>query len=548
MSNKLFLLYIGLIFNISLFAQTIPIHHSSEGIYEFMDEMASLKLVDLNSAIKPYSRQFIADQLQNLNEFQSLLNKRQKNQLSFYLKEFEKELGNSAIQDNLYERIRTIKHPHNRRADLFFYRDSLFTFWVNPIGGYQYYSNQNLSFHHQWVGAEAGAYIGDNWSVYVSFRDNTISSNKMKSTELTPQTGQDNKSGPYYSDMRGGIYYTWDWGSAGFVKDHMIWGNNYNGSTIISGRTPSFPMFKLNLKPVKWFDFNYVHAWLISEVVDSNRIFDFGDGAERQEFYPKYLAANMYSFHLWKHLTASVGNSMVYSNSNVQPAYLIPFILFKSVEHTIAASNENNAQIFFDFSSRNIKNLHLYGTFYIDEVNFSNMFDPAKHSNWFGYKAGFRLWDFPLQNVSFTAEYTRTNPMIYKHYYPTSTFESNHYNLGHYLRDNAQQYYLSLDYLPIKNLRTKIFWQYEEKGPDYPDIRNDPNNSVLGKKFMGNVEWQNTSWGFKVSYEMFHDARIFGELISRNITAIDQVTLDKYTASQYQGKTFTYSLGANFNF
>ncbi|MBT4339891.1 MAG: hypothetical protein HOD63_14970, partial [Bacteroidetes bacterium] len=79
-------------------------------------------------------------------------------------------------------------------------------------------------------------------------------------------------------------------------------------------------------------------------------------------------------------------------------------------------------------------------------------------------------------------------------------------------------------------------------------IRNDPNNSVLGKKFMENVEWQNTSWGFKVSYEMFHDARIFGELISRNITAIDQVTLDKYTASQYQGKTFTYSLGANFNF
>ena len=89
MSKNLFLLYVGLLFNISLFAQTIPIHQSSEGIYEFIDEMASLKLVDLNSAIKPYSRQFIADQLQNLNEFQSLLNKRQKNRLDFYLKEFE---------------------------------------------------------------------------------------------------------------------------------------------------------------------------------------------------------------------------------------------------------------------------------------------------------------------------------------------------------------------------------------------------------------------------------------------------------------------------
>ena len=65
---------------------------------------------------------------------------------------------------------------------------------------------------------------------------------------------------------------------------------------------------------------------------------------------------------------------------------------------------------------------------------------------------------------------------------------------------------------------------------------------------METVEWQNTSWGLKVSYEIFHDARIFGELISRNITATDQLILDKYTASVYQGKTLTYSLGANFGF
>ncbi|MFC2113898.1 hypothetical protein ACFLRI_00965 [Bacteroidota bacterium] len=530
------------------YAQIIPVHSSTTGIYEFMDELATLKLVNLNSAIKPFSRHFIAEKLVKVEEQRSELNIRQQKQLDFYLKEFEKELGTTTDQDNLYKRIRSFKQPHDRRADLFFYRDSFFTMWINPIGGYQFYSNQNLSFHHMWTGAEAGAYIGKNWSVYVSFRDNTITDAKMKSTELTPEMGQDNKSGPYFSDMRGGVYYSWKWGSAGFVKDHIVWGNNYNGAIIFSGRTPSFPMFKLRINPVKWFDFNYVHGWLISEVVDSNRIVDFGGGAIRKEFFPKYFATNMYSFHLWHNFTASIGNSMVYSNSNIQPAYLIPFILFKSVEHTIAASNENNAQIFIDLSSRNINHLHLYGTFYMDEFNFSNMLDPEKHSNWFAYKAGFRLWDFPIQNISLTAEFTRTNPMVYKHYFPTSTFESNQYNLGHYLRDNAQQIFISLDYLPIKNLRVKLFGLYEEKGPDYPDVRNDPLNPANGKKFMETVEWSNTSWGLKISYEIFHDARVFGELISRDIWAKDQITFDKYTASVYQRKTITYSLGANFSF
>ncbi len=30
----------------------------------------------------------------------------------------------------------------------------------------------------------------------------------------------------------------------GIVKDHLVWGDNYNGSNILSGRTPSLPMMK----------------------------------------------------------------------------------------------------------------------------------------------------------------------------------------------------------------------------------------------------------------------------------------------------------------
>ena len=528
-------------------AQGVGIHHSSKEVYEFLDELASLHIIQINSVVKPYSRVFIARKLEEASSKSDKLSKRQQQELSFYLKEFEKELAGNYETDNLVKRIRHIREPHHRRADLFFYRDSLFTMWINPIGGYHRFYNGDTAFFNRWSGAEASAHIGDRWSFYVSFRDHTITYNLKSKSQLTTMQGLDNKGDPnakqiYSSDMRGGMYYTWDWGSLGFVKDHIVWGNNYHSSLIFSGRTPSFSMIKLQINPVKWFDFNYVHAFLNSEVEDTSRAINWPSGAKRREWHPKFLAANIYSFHLWKHLTASVGNSMIYSNS-VNPAYLMPFILFKSVEHTISMSNEGNAQIFLDFSSRNIKHLHLYGSFFVDEFSFSNMRDSAKHSNWFGMKAGFRLSGLP-RNLFFTAEWTRTNPMIYKHYFPTSTFASNRYGLGHYLGDNAREYYFSLVYKPLRGLILSMDYIYADKGTDYPDIR----RPYIAKHFMDKIEWSKRSLAFRGSYEIFRDFQVYAEICKSNVTAIDQTTLDKYSAPFYQGERFITSFGVNFNY
>jgi hypothetical protein len=539
------LFFLGL--NTHSFSQTLPYPVANSNLDNFLDELATLHITLYNSAIKPYSRKQIAESLKQADEFRSLLNKRQQKELDFYLREIYKELNESNETDHVVKRLKTLRQDQKKRADLFYYKDSLFQFWLNPIGGLQLFGNENGSFYHQWNGAEAFGEIDENWTIFVSFRDNVVSESIMNKSYLTQRRGEDNKGGSGFSDIRGGLYYSWKWGSLGFVKDQMEWGNNQNGSNVLSGRPPTFPMLKLYLKPVKWLEFNYIHGWLNSEVVDSLSIFDFGNGAKRFHYYPKYIAANMYSFKLWKYFTASVGNSMVYSNDNVQPGYLIPFILFKSVEHSIAASNENNAQIFFDMSSRNLKKVHFYGTFFIDEVNFGNFWNDTLHSNWFSYKGGIKTYNFPVDNVSLAFEYTRTNPMVFKHYYPTSTFESNQYNLGHYLRDNSQEFYVALGYKPHHKLRFKTWYAYAEKGPDYPDIRGG-GNSVLGKQFMTEVEWKNTSIGFQAEFELFHDAFVVFEYLYQDIWAKDQATMNLYTAPFFQGKTNTYSLRMNFAF
>ena len=94
-------------------AQEAYQHVSHTDIYDFLDELASAKLIVINSAVKPYARTFIAARLQEASSKRDQLNKRQTGELDFYLKDYNKEL----MADKNFK----------RRYDLFYYKDSLFS-------------------------------------------------------------------------------------------------------------------------------------------------------------------------------------------------------------------------------------------------------------------------------------------------------------------------------------------------------------------------------------------------------------------------------------
>ena len=81
----------------------------------------------------------------------------------------------------------------DKRLDVYTYKDSLFTFSVNPILGIDYFSNDSGSFYHRWNGAEAFAYIGKHWGFYASLRDNHESILLEKEDFLTQRTGANYK-------------------------------------------------------------------------------------------------------------------------------------------------------------------------------------------------------------------------------------------------------------------------------------------------------------------------------------------------------------------
>lgn len=539
--KKLFFYLILIIISNSLKAQDVYYHISNTYLYEFLDEFANIGVIELNTTIKPYSRVFIANKLKEIQESDYNLNQRQQDELAFYLRDFNKELKPVYTRKN---------KTFDKRFDLLYYKDSLFTFSVNAILGVEYSMNDSANFHHRWNGAEAFAYVGNNWGFYASLRDNHESEILTHEDYLTQRIGanyKNNDGGGDYSEMRGGITYSWKWGSFGAIKDHFEWGNNYNGANIFSGRTPSFAHIRLTVKPVKWFEFNWVHGWLVSEVIDSASTMTFTNAYgtdQREEMFGKYLAANLFTFKPFKNFYLSAGNSIIYSADGPQLQYLIPVMFYKSVDHTYNATDKSgrnvgqNSQMFFDVSSRNIKKVHLSATLFIDELSTSRIFNDTVWNFW-SIKTSLRISDV-IPNTFITAEYTKTMPLTYKHNIPTTTFESNGYNLGHYLMDNSQEIYVAIQFKPIKTLSLKLSYVYAQKGKDYDDI----GGSRLGNPFMDSVEWENKTIAFRASYQIINDGYIFLNYVNSNITG----DLDKYTAPMFHGKQNTISFGANFGF
>ena len=343
--------------------------------------------------------------------------------------------------------------------------------------------------------------------------------------------------------MRGGITYSWKWGSIGLIKDHLTWGNNYHGAMIMSDRAPSITQIKLHIKPVKWFELNYYHGWLVSMEVDTVRSY-YLTNPPREVYRQKYIAANMLTFTPWKGLNISLGNSIVYSDMNVHPAYLIPVMFYKSIDHTINNGIDNqNSQMFLDISSRNLKKLHVYTTLYIDELKFDRINDPDQHNVW-SYKVGAKTTNLLFQNLSLNLEYSMSMPLTYEHRVPTLTYESNYYYMGYYLQDNSQEIFTAITYKPIRGLHITGSYFIAQHGPDYPfDITED----IVGNPFMESVTWQNQEFSIAARWEFISNSYIFLEFIYSDITGDDEQII-KYTPEFFREQQNTISAGFNLGF
>ena len=493
-------------------------------VYSFLDEFN----LPYNSSVKPMGRERIKNLLLDIDP--SSLNNRQQKELSFYLKDFNKE----TLQLN--------NSPH--RIDALYLRDSLFSLTLNPIGGGTFWNTAEGSAYHWWNGLYAMGKMG-NWGFFASLTDNHESENLMSPDYLTQRQGGSNiksfSDGKQdYWDSRGGITYGWKHGHIGLIKDNFSWGSGYNGSNIFSGRSPSFVHLSLNLRPVKWFEFNYIHGWLVSEVVDSTRSFFYSHPSGsvfRRTYHGKFIAANLFSFKPLKNIYISAGNSIVYDYNNLHPAYLIPVLFYKAVDHHLQSGMDNmNSMLFLDLSVKIIPNTHLYLTAFMDEIAVKRIFNPDEF-NFLSYKGGIKLSNL-IPNTFAILEYTWTNALAYRHYVPTLSFESNRYNLGHYLTDNAKELFISTGIKPLPGLNLNVSFTNARKGPDH---------TLLGTQRVGIVPfspivWESNSFSFNASWQIINDIWLNAGY-TRQETKGEEEYLERYTPSFWNGNKGAVNFG-----
>ena len=609
--KRLSILVLCMMIVASLFGQNIPVSLQYTQLYDFLDEMAGEGYIHLNSAIRPYTRKQVAEYLQQIEERSTYFNKRQRQELDFFKNEFALELD--TVPDNWVEWTNRKTFNLSLAQPSFHYLTPKknFKMTIRPILGMDIYASKKGAIMKRWYGAEIQADIAHHLSIWGSLRDVSWNGKAMLNSKYYPDDaskiagaritqgrylnnlpGVEYKESSYggdFSDSKGGIsLYTW-WGSIGVQRENIAWGDAYYSSNILSGHNPAVPMITLNLKPCRWFEFNYFHAWLISNVIDSTAYYveNTTKGVD-YEYRPhnKFMAANMLTFSPIKQLSFSIGNSIIYAERNVQAIYFIPIAFFKSLDHLLTkglGTENQNSQVFFTINTRNLRHTNFYATIYIDEFSASRLRKNNLEHNLISYQVGFSVSDWPVKDLSLRAEFTRSNIACYKHSIPALTYQSNSYYMGNYMGDNAQNIYAQLAYRPVRGLKLSFTYINDTKYNDYSYLRRNKSNpagnisQTIAQKPFAEKTYMNNTFSFEALYEVFqncyavvnfsyNDARGYapkstpiasedrggtnadGTARVLEGTALENYYLSKFCPLYYQGKNFTFMAGLSFNF
>ncbi|MEP0862346.1 MAG: hypothetical protein HRF52_13000 [Ignavibacterium sp.] len=516
MKNLLIKVFFILTFYSVTFSQVVYEPLGSD-VYSFLSRLSQKGIIELDDQIRPLSRKYIAEKLSLLKQDTNKLTLLEVDELNFYLTDFGRELDllNNTRVDK--EKISSISKDSFGRYRLFSYRDNLFSFNLSPIIGAEIGSRDNERLIHIWNGISFYGYLSDNIGFNFRFIDNTEKGNKIdKWRTFTPETGFHVRNDQTifgfppdkieYSEVNTNIGVDWSWGKFSVGKDFMEWGYGESGLLVLSQKAPSFPFIRLDVNPVDWFSFNYFHGFLSSDVVDSNATYFHQTNGERIVFREKYIASHTLSIKPNNGLTLSLGESIVYSDK-FEFSYLFPLIFFRVNDHHLSRQiNEagSNSQFFFSVSSRNhLKNTHLYGSLFIDELTITNIFDKEKQRNQFGFSLGTAVTDLPFENLTFTLEYTRIYPFVYEHYIQTTTYQNASYNLGHWMGSNGDLIYGSINYRFLRGLQATLWAQYIRKG--------DKGNAYLQYQtqpqppFLFGLRKNYTYFGGFIKYEIIHE-------------------------------------------
>lgn len=457
-------------------AQTVW-ENPNAAVYGYLSRMAQKGLVVFDDAIQPATREQITNALKTLANNQNKLSDIERKELQFYQQEY-----NFLVTDTTT--ISILVKDNFKRPRFFDITAKDFNLKIDPIVGDKLILGNGNNINQVSNGVQLWGTAGKHWGYQLYYRDYTekgtvrnyytvqgLSFKREEPTTGIIIVGLNDDHKINYSEVRANITYTFNKGMISFGKDRMLWGYGETGRIVLDQKAPTYPYIRFDYEPIKNLKFNYMHAWLNSNIVDSSSSYLTHTGGVsgdvRIVYKPKFLATHSISYNFNNGLMASLGESVVYSDK-MDPGFLIPINLFKIYDNNKSNYLINagaNGQYFFQLSSRNqLKNTHLFATLFIDELRLETVFDSKKSRNQLGFTIGGSKTDMFVPYLTLGGEYTIVNPFVYSNLLPAQFYSQYDYSLGDWMGNNFDRFVLYGKYNPKPRLTLYAHIQRIRKG------------------------------------------------------------------------------------
>lgn len=436
-------------------AQPVYERHTYE-VYNYLARMAQKGLLVFDDNIRPLSKTYLLAALDSVAVKSDQLSMLEKKELAFYTREF---------REGERKRILSAKGEG-------------FTLYSDPILTSSYTSGTGMNVTSTSLGINFWGRIGKGLGYQFSFHDITEKGTGLDTSKKSLFAGNTTgivNSTPFarksasFTELRANLRYEFKKGAVSVGQDYLLWGYGEAGRLVLSDKAPVYPYIRLDYQPLPWLKFNYTHAWLRSNIIDSSDSYPIPTGSGfRPVEIAKYMASHSIDIRLKKGLILSLGESMIY-NDRLNIGYLIPIMFFKAFDNnnnTGAIEKGSNGQFFFQLSSRDqLKNTHLYGTLFIDEVKLTSLFNKTQQRNQLGYTIGGSLTDVAgINYLTLGVEYTRVRPFVYRNLLPAQDYVHQGYSLGDWLGSNADRVIVYSRYTPLPRLKLYARYTHLRKG------------------------------------------------------------------------------------
>ncbi|MBW0177707.1 capsule assembly Wzi family protein [Sediminibacterium sp.] len=474
-------------------AQPVYERHTYE-VYNYLYRLAQKGIVEFNDNVRPLSKTYIHSVLDSAAIRIAELSETEKKELAFYLREFKE----------------------GERKRILSAKGEGFTLYSDPILTSSYTGGKGTDVKSTSLGINFWGRIGKNLGYQFSFHDINEKGKGLdtakKSLFAGNTTGIVNQtpfatSSASFTELRANLRYEFKNGAVSVGQDYLLWGYGEAGRLVLSDKAPVYPYIRLDYQPLPWLKFNYTHAWLRSNMVDSSRSYPIptGNGYRTVEI-SKYMASHSIDINLTKKLVLSLGESIIY-NDRLNIGYLIPIMFFKAIDNNSNSTfleRGSNGQFFFQLSSRNqLKNTHLYGTLFIDEVRLTGLFNKTKQRNQLGYTVGGSLTDVAgINYLTLGAEYTRVRPFVYRNILSAQNYVHQGYLMGDWIGSNADRLIVYTRYTPVQRL--KLYARYTHLRKGGPGTLDQQYLQQPQPSFLFDFQQRSDEFLFNASYEYIH--------------------------------------------